>query len=319
MVVVGSGAIGSEFAYFYNSLGVKVTLIELLPNILPIEDEEISKHVDRAFRKNGMKTMTESIVEKVEVKEEKCLVFVKDKKGNINKEKLFVERIQVVQQLPSYYEQARPLFQTNVDLAREQGYWNPDVVAAQDGYIEMFYRDCANFYEVGKAFGEAPLPDSAAIVREYIQDEGMVKDDAIAAAHEDLEAYREELQNKSQSAKQGALPRCASGIKASAHYGIQNKWTDSLFTLVGKIDSENEVLATKIRKFDPSTLFRDDHYNKTKARLTQIEKSEDLTPQEQIKTYREIYSEAKSRNEALKKELASLKAKMRAAPAQEED
>ena len=83
MVVVGSGAIGSELAFFYNSLGVKVTLIELLPNILPIEDEEISKHVDRAFRKNGMKTMTESTVEKVEVKGEKCLVFVKDKKGNL--------------------------------------------------------------------------------------------------------------------------------------------------------------------------------------------------------------------------------------------
>ncbi|MCL2132352.1 MAG: dihydrolipoyl dehydrogenase, partial [Lentimicrobiaceae bacterium] len=82
MVVVGSGAIGSELAFFYNSLGVKVTLIELLPTILPIEDEEISKHIDRAFRKNGMKTMTESTVEKVEVKEGKCLVFVKDKKGN---------------------------------------------------------------------------------------------------------------------------------------------------------------------------------------------------------------------------------------------
>jgi dihydrolipoamide dehydrogenase len=82
MVVVGSGAIGSELAFFYNSLGVKITLIELLPNILPIEDEEISKQVDRAFRKNGMKTMTESTVEKVEVKDGKCLVFVKDKKGN---------------------------------------------------------------------------------------------------------------------------------------------------------------------------------------------------------------------------------------------
>jgi hypothetical protein len=217
----------------------------------------------------------------------------------------------VVQQLPSYYEQARPLFQTNIDLAREQGYYNPDVVAAQDGYIEMFYRDCQNFDEVGNAFAEAPLPDSVAMMKEFMEYEGMAKEDAIFAVHEDLEAYREELQSKSQTAKQGALPRCASGIKAAAHYGIKNKWTDSLYALVSKIDAENEVLATQIKEFDPSTLFRDDNYNKTKARLTQIEKSEDLTPQEQIKTYREISSEAKGKNAKLKKELADLRAQWR--------
>ena len=81
MVIVGSGAIGSEFAYFYNSLGVQTTLIELLPHILPVEDEEIAKQVDRAFRKQGMKVMTEANVEKVEVEGDTCHVFVKDKKG----------------------------------------------------------------------------------------------------------------------------------------------------------------------------------------------------------------------------------------------
>lgn len=81
MVIVGSGAIGSEFAYFYNSLGVQTTLIELLPHILPVEDEEIAKQVDRAFRKQGMKVMTEANVEKVEVEGDVCHVFVKDKKG----------------------------------------------------------------------------------------------------------------------------------------------------------------------------------------------------------------------------------------------
>lgn len=82
MVVVGSGAIGSELAYFYNSLGVQTTLIELLPHILPVEDEEIAKHVDRAFRKQGMKVMTEANVERVAVEGDICHVFVKDKKGN---------------------------------------------------------------------------------------------------------------------------------------------------------------------------------------------------------------------------------------------
>jgi tetratricopeptide (TPR) repeat protein len=236
---------------------------------------------------------------------------VKNKKGQVDKEKLFVERIQVVQQLPSYYEQARPLFQTNIDLAREQGYYNPDVVAAQDGYIEMFFRDCQNFDEVGNAFAEAPLPDSVAMMKEFMEYEGMAKEDAIFAVHEDLDAYREELQNKSQAAKQGALPRCASGIKASAHYGIKNRWTDSLYALVKKIDSESEVLATQIREFDPSTLFRDDNYNKTKARLAQIQKSEELDQAERVKVYREIATEAKDKNAKLKRELAELKAKLR--------
>ena len=83
MIVVGSGAIGSEFAFFYNSLGVKTTLIELLPNVLPVEDEEISKQVERAFRKQGMKVITEASVEKVSLDGEICHVNVKDKKGNL--------------------------------------------------------------------------------------------------------------------------------------------------------------------------------------------------------------------------------------------
>ncbi len=60
MVVVGSGAIGSEFAYFYNSIGTEVTLIELLPNIVPLEDEEVSKQLERSFKKAGIKVMTDA-------------------------------------------------------------------------------------------------------------------------------------------------------------------------------------------------------------------------------------------------------------------
>jgi hypothetical protein len=85
--------------------------------------------------------------------------------------------------------------------------------------------------------------------------------------------------------------------------------------LVRKIDGENEILNTRIKEFDPSTLFRDDNYNKTKARLAQIEKSEELTPQEQIRTYREIISDAKARNAKLKQELARLRAQWNATQA----
>ncbi len=81
MVVVGSGAIGSEFAYFYNTMGTKVTLVEFMPNIVPIEDEEISKQLERSFKKAGMKVMTSSTVEAVEVNNDKCKVTIQTKKG----------------------------------------------------------------------------------------------------------------------------------------------------------------------------------------------------------------------------------------------
>lgn len=81
MVVVGSGAIGSEFAYFYNSIGTKVTLVEFMPNILPLEDEEVSKQLARSFNKQGINIMTDSTVESVEKKGKLCKVNIKTKKG----------------------------------------------------------------------------------------------------------------------------------------------------------------------------------------------------------------------------------------------
>ena len=81
MVVVGSGAIGSEFAFLYNSLGVKVTLIEVLPNIVPVEDEDVSKQLERSFKKSGMKVMIDAIVESVDTTGDLCKVKVKNKKG----------------------------------------------------------------------------------------------------------------------------------------------------------------------------------------------------------------------------------------------
>ncbi len=81
MVVVGSGAIGSEFAHFYATMGTKVTLVEFLPNVVPLEDEEVSKQLERSFKKAGMKVMTSSSVEKVDTSGKKCKVTIKTKKG----------------------------------------------------------------------------------------------------------------------------------------------------------------------------------------------------------------------------------------------
>ncbi|MBI3134333.1 MAG: dihydrolipoyl dehydrogenase [Bacteroidetes bacterium] len=82
MVVVGSGAIGSEFAYFYNTMGVDVTIVEYMPTIVPVEDEEVSKQLERSFKKQGLKIMTEASVESVDTKGKGCVVSVKTKKGD---------------------------------------------------------------------------------------------------------------------------------------------------------------------------------------------------------------------------------------------
>ena len=82
MVIVGSGAIGSEFAYFYNAIGTKVTLVEYLDNIVPVEDEEVSKQLERSFKKSGITVMTKSEVVEVDTKNKRCKVKIKTPKGD---------------------------------------------------------------------------------------------------------------------------------------------------------------------------------------------------------------------------------------------
>ena len=81
LVVVGSGAIGSEFAYFYATMGTKVTLVEFMPSIVPVEDAEISKQLERSFKKMGIDVMTEANVESVDTKGADCKVKIKTKAG----------------------------------------------------------------------------------------------------------------------------------------------------------------------------------------------------------------------------------------------
>jgi len=81
IIVVGSGAIGSEFASFYNSMGSKVTLVEYLPNVVPIEDEEVSKQLERSFKKAGMTVLTGSNVLSVDTAGKLCKVKIVTPKG----------------------------------------------------------------------------------------------------------------------------------------------------------------------------------------------------------------------------------------------
>ena len=81
MIVMGSGAIGCEFAYFYNSMGTKVTIVEFLPNILPVEDEDSSKEVAKSFKKSGIDIMTSASVESVDTSGVGCKVKIKTAEG----------------------------------------------------------------------------------------------------------------------------------------------------------------------------------------------------------------------------------------------
>jgi dihydrolipoamide dehydrogenase len=81
MIVVGSGAIGVEFAHFYNSMGTKVTIVEFMPNVVPVEDEDISKQFERSLKKAGINVMTNASVEKVDTTGEGVKATVKTANG----------------------------------------------------------------------------------------------------------------------------------------------------------------------------------------------------------------------------------------------
>ena len=81
LVVVGSGAIGVEFAYFYNAIGTEVTIVEYLPNIVPVEDEEVSKQMEKSLKKAGISILTNANVESVDTSGKGCVVTIKTAKG----------------------------------------------------------------------------------------------------------------------------------------------------------------------------------------------------------------------------------------------
>ena len=81
MIIVGSGAIGVEFAHFYNSMGTEVTIVEFMPNVVPVEDEDISKQMERSLKKAGIKIMTNSSVERIDTTGAGVKAFVKTAKG----------------------------------------------------------------------------------------------------------------------------------------------------------------------------------------------------------------------------------------------
>ncbi|MBW8048766.1 MAG: dihydrolipoyl dehydrogenase [Cytophagales bacterium] len=84
MVVVGAGAIGVEFAYFYHAIGTKVTMVEYMDRIVPVEDEDICRELEKLFTRSGLKVLTSTSVEKIDTKGNNCKVSIKTKKGTQN-------------------------------------------------------------------------------------------------------------------------------------------------------------------------------------------------------------------------------------------
>jgi len=81
LVIIGAGAIGCEFAYFYNTIGTEVTLVELQKTVVPVEDQDVGKELGKIYKKKGINVLTESSVEKVEKKGKGVKVSIKTKKG----------------------------------------------------------------------------------------------------------------------------------------------------------------------------------------------------------------------------------------------
>jgi dihydrolipoamide dehydrogenase len=81
IVIVGSGAIGVEFAYFYNSMGTEVTVVEYMPRIVPVEDADVSKQLERSFKKSGIKVLTSTEVTSVDTSGDGVKAMIKTKKG----------------------------------------------------------------------------------------------------------------------------------------------------------------------------------------------------------------------------------------------
>lgn len=235
-----------------------------------------------------------------------------------SEEEQLAERIVNVQALPQFYEDAIPVFDKNISLARNQNFYNQDVTDAEEGYIEMFYQAGAVYLELNDIFSNAPAPDSAAIVQEYIEYDGMVEEDAAEAAHEDMEAFREDVQGRGDMAKKQAADIFSNGIKAAQAYEIDNQWTTKLFESLRGIDENNEALSIKLVKYDPKAHFYDEKDVKDKARIENIAKSDAMTLEEKFKTFNEIVKEAKAENAKLKKQLEELKKQRRShAPAPE--
>lgn len=134
MIVVGSGAIGVEFAYFYNSMGTDVTIVEYLPNLVPLEDKDVSKQFERSFKKSGINVMTNASLEKVDTSGQGVIATVKTASG--------------VQEIQADVVLSAVGIQTNIDNI---GLENVNVATQKDKIVvnEWYQTNVPSIYAIG--------------------------------------------------------------------------------------------------------------------------------------------------------------------------
>ncbi len=218
MIVVGSGAIGVEFAYFYHSLGTQVTIVEYMPRIVPVEDEDISKELEKIYKKKGIKIMTNASVEKVEGSGKKVKAMVKTKTGeeileadvvlsavgiSTNIENMGLESLNIQQDKGKIT--VDPYYRTNVEGIYAIGDITPGPALAHVGMkeavicVEALAHKLGKYHELPETLDYGNIPGCTYCSPE-IASVGMTEKDAREAGYE---------------VKVGKFPFSASG-KASA-------------------------------------------------------------------------------------------------------
>ena len=155
---------------------------------------------------------------------------------------LIVETLSIIQQTIAYYGQAQTIFQQGIDTARKKKLKGEAVQIQEEYYINTYFEECNAYWEMATLYQEAPLPDSAAVVKEYVEYDRVPMEDAIEMTHEDLEAYREELSSKFRDAKSKAILACESGIQEAQKYNLENGQVEATKGLLWLLDPENLAL-----------------------------------------------------------------------------
>lgn len=187
LLVIGAGAIGVEFAYFFNAFGTEVTLVEMLPQILPVEDHEVSQTLERSFSKSGITVMTETKVEKTEAQKSG----VKVKLGGKTEKELSVDAVLVAIGVQANLDGA---LEDGVELELEKGYVKTD---------ESYETSLAGVYAAGDNIGAPWL--------------------AHVASHEALEAVEGMFVDGKEPKKVDVFPGCTYCQPQVASVGMTEK------------------------------------------------------------------------------------------------
>ena len=159
-----------------------------------------------------------------------------------NKPDSVAKDVHIAFEIISYYEQARSIFQQGINTIRSEKITDQNTQILEEYYSNTYYENCKIYRDLSDIYLNSPLPDSAAVAKEYIRYEGTTKEDAMEMTHEDLEAYREELSSKSREMKGNAISSCTSGILEAQKNDLKNEQVEATRKLLRVLDPNNSAL-----------------------------------------------------------------------------